>query len=141
MKYLFIFLFVFILQDQPLVAQDTYAIVAGTVTNDNAIITIGNIHINSEINGSVYNVFNNEIVSVENDFNNKLKVYPNPTSEILKITSEETLVGKQYIIRSMKGKVVKEAILEDNEINIQNLNNGMYIISIEDMFSMKFIKL
>lgn len=61
---------------------------------------------------------------------NKLKLYPNPTSDVLKIYNPENKNISYKVIDSF-GRVVKKGQLQ-KQINMHSLPKGMYIISIKD---------
>ncbi|MBQ6269828.1 MAG: Omp28-related outer membrane protein [Bacteroidetes bacterium] len=70
--------------------------------------------------------------------NTKLSIYPNPASNILHINNDN-LLGEEYKIYDMSGKLIINGINNTNEINIENLSIGTYSIKIKDsIFS--FIK-
>lgn len=62
--------------------------------------------------------------------NNKVCVYPNPASDIVNITGINEI--SSIIISDITGKIVKGSILNNskNNLNISNLNNGIYIYQI-----------
>ncbi|MBQ6082838.1 MAG: T9SS type A sorting domain-containing protein [Bacteroidales bacterium] len=71
--------------------------------------------------------------------NQQLAIYPNPANDVLNINnlSENQLV----IIYSINGEIIKEInVLGNAQINIGDLNPGMYIINVGDMFT-KFVKM
>jgi len=63
-----------------------------------------------------------------------ISVYPNPTNDVLQITSKKEL--KTVRLYNISGKMVGQFDLhgEKNEsINISNLTSGIYIINVEDL--------
>lgn len=73
-------------------------------------------------------------LSIENFSKNKLDVYPNPVKEAFVMRfPEKTSKGILYIFDT-KGAIVYSTTVEINspEINISQLNNGMYFISFFD---------
>lgn len=93
-------------------------------------------------------VTNNPTNSVnELSTKNKISIYPNPATTKLTITYETAI--KEIYIYDVLGKLVKQVNLENtntksNEIAIDELNKGVYIIQVVDVFnaklSSKFIK-
>ena len=69
----------------------------------------------------------------------ELTIYPNPAKDVLRINN---LTDNQLVtIYSINGAVVKKIIASgDTEIDISNLNAGIYIIGVGNEFS-KFIKM
>lgn len=71
--------------------------------------------------------------------NQHLAIYPNPATDVLKILN--TSENKSVTIYSIDGKVVKRIeVSEEAEINVSDLNSGLYIIGVGNEFS-KFIKM
>lgn len=76
---------------------------------------------------------------VEEVDNQQLTIYPNPANDVLKIinTSDNQIVT----IYSVDGKIIKKVnVSGEAEINISELQAGLYLISIGNEFS-KFIKI
>ncbi|MCS3533097.1 T9SS type A sorting domain-containing protein [Chryseobacterium sp. JUb7] len=74
------------------------------------------------------------------DFSNMFKLYPNPTTEYLKIAGNKETIG--YTIHNLEGRKVKSGIVNaDNKINVSELIKGTYVILINNKgWSTKFIK-
>ena len=80
----------------------------------------------------------NFLLDSEND---KFKIYPNPSHNILKLYNKST-IDKVEISDSL-GKVILTQTQNNNEINIENLSKGIYFISItsgDEKLNRKFIK-
>lgn len=84
---------------------------------------------------------------VEVTTKNKISIYPNPATSKLTVNSETAI--KEIYIYDVIGKLVKQLNLENtktkiNEIAIDELSEGIYIIQVVDVFdaklSSKFIK-
>lgn len=72
----------------------------------------------------------NPITSTKNILSIDVKVYPNPTKDFIKIELPEYTGNISFQIISMDGHVVREGVLSGtNNINVQNLNNGIYIMN------------
>ena len=73
------------------------------------------------------------------DFNfNKIKIYPNPTSEFIQISG--LTKTENYTVYNVVGtKISKGTISVDEKIDIQNLTNGIYFFKLEKV-NFKFIK-
>lgn len=73
----------------------------------------------------------------------KLKIYPNPVTELLQIqTPNNTILDKVSIV-DLTGKKVLEQIQNTSQVDVAHLANGMYIIEAfagKEKFSSKFIK-
>lgn len=90
--------------------------------------------------------FSNAALMGVNDIQNAtvgaelISVFPNPTTEILNIKTKDRV--KSVAVYDMSGKKV-EVKLNGNSIDVKNLENGAYMISIEtnkEIQSLKFIK-
>ncbi|MCB9246213.1 MAG: T9SS type A sorting domain-containing protein [Flavobacteriales bacterium] len=60
---------------------------------------------------------------------NEFKVYPNPTSTILKLHSS-FFGSRSYRVYSITGQQVLEGITQGDEIDVRSLNQGIYIVEI-----------
>jgi alpha-tubulin suppressor-like RCC1 family protein len=79
----------------------------------------------------------------ENVFAEILAVYPNPASSVLNIKGNNNMVFNKIIITDLYGKIVFEKKENINQINIENLASGLYIIqafSEEGRYQNKFVK-
>lgn len=78
--------------------------------------------------------------------NNKLIIYPNPTSNYLTIQNKENVINNfAYNIVNVSGRIIKSGLSKYNEqINIESLTNGNYIVQIKtengEILSKKLIK-
>lgn len=71
--------------------------------------------------------------------NSNLKLYPNPSSDFIKITGLTTI--KHYEIYNTLGQEIKKGIVSENKkIDIQNLTNGIYFLKFKRGDTLKFIK-
>lgn len=69
-----------------------------------------------------------------NDFiSDKFTVFPNPTKDILNISSEENLLFSNITINDLNGREIKSIgvnSLSNTQLNIADLASGMYLINI-----------
>lgn len=82
-------------------------------------------------------------LSLENSFVNDLVIYPNPTKDVLKISSTESLQDAIYTIFDINGRRILNSKLNQNTIDVSALNTGNYILRIvsgSSIKSQKFIK-
>lgn len=66
---------------------------------------------------------------------NPIQIYPNPASEQLSIyLSSASSDEFQVVLTDLSGREVKRAILQSakNEVELQNLENGLYLLQMED---------
>lgn len=90
---------------------------------------------------SIDNLSTNDV-----SFASKLKLYPNPATDVLNISNESNFSNANFTISDMTGRIVlkKSAISgSSTNINIASLSNGTYLIKIENegkSTTSKFIK-
>ncbi|MBQ6269317.1 MAG: T9SS type A sorting domain-containing protein, partial [Bacteroidetes bacterium] len=70
--------------------------------------------------------------------NTKLSIYPNPASNILHINNDN-LLGAEYEIYDISGKLIIKDINNTKTINIETLSTGSYSLKIKDSI-FNFIK-
>ena len=77
----------------------------------------------------------------DNNFNHSIYIYPNPASDFLKITSTDDIIDYKWItITDLNGKVLKSTYTQiDQPIEIRDLTNGIYILTIDHSRSFKFL--
>ncbi|AUP77457.1 T9SS type A sorting domain-containing protein [Flavivirga eckloniae] len=69
----------------------------------------------------------------------KIKVYPNPSTNFIRLSSETELKG--YAIYTMLGReVLKGTTVNKNKIDIKSLSKGIYLLKLENLEVIKFIK-
>ena len=62
---------------------------------------------------------------------NKLSVYPNPATDVLKITNTDNLANASFSIVDVLGKtVVQSKTLSNDSIDVSKLSSGFYILSV-----------
>lgn len=94
------------------------------------------------IPGFFYHFRNSPILSAPNNDLNNLALYPNPVSDQLFISSENTVI-ESISIYTLTGKKVAEVVNQTNSIDVSKLSNGMFFIVISSesgKFIKKFIK-
>ncbi len=77
---------------------------------------------------------------VENPLAQEISIYPNPASNFIIINSVEDIKGSIF---SVSGKLIKTISNTNNNIDISDLNKGVYIINIQSkgkIYTQKFIK-
>jgi photosystem II stability/assembly factor-like uncharacterized protein len=58
------------------------------------------------------------------------QIFPNPTNGILNI-SAENIADKKCFLIDLSGRLIKETKILNNQIDLRELQNGMYILNIE----------
>ena len=93
----------------------------------------------SGVYGALFS-FNCQTLSItENIITNKLIVFPNPSSDYIKISS--LIKASNYKIYNQLGTEITRGVISPNEkININHLANGLYFLKIEKTTAIKFIK-
>ena len=69
---------------------------------------------------------------------NEIIVFPNPTSSILYIDSQQDL--KQIEVFSITGKLIFASRKHIQEVNLSNLTSGVYLIKLQDVNGNSFVK-
>lgn len=80
-------------------------------------------------------------LSINDNFyaSNKFKLYPNPTTNFIKISGLENT--EEYTILNTLGQEVKKGSVSKNEkVYIENLTNGLYFLKFKNAQIIKFIK-
>ncbi|WP_339700525.1 T9SS type A sorting domain-containing protein [uncultured Marixanthomonas sp.] len=70
-----------------------------------------------------------------------LYAYPNPATTQLRLYTTDKLIGESYSIYNLMGqKVANGTVLENSIIPVDNLKSGLYLLSIANKNSLRFIK-
>jgi len=91
-------------------------------------------------NGTVYRLEISQVAGLH-DFSSSASLYPNPASSVINIQSEN-FTASEYSIYNILGKLVadgKTDTANDTQINIENLDKGIYFLKINNNY-LKFIK-
>ena len=75
--------------------------------------------------------------------NATITVFPNPTQDFLSIQTSSNSEIDKVIITDLSGKLTLEQNPKDNQINVQNLAKGMYVIQVfsgDKKYQAKFLK-
>lgn len=78
----------------------------------------------------------------EQTINNKISIYPNPTSNVLTIKNIDSKI-ESISIFDLTGKIIETVVYNTNTIDVRNLVNGIYFIQINTangLYNTKFIK-
>jgi hypothetical protein len=106
-------------------------------TDDNTVIKIGGSFADSDLTEMAIAA----IVGVEDNLINNVKIFPNPTNDILNINLINVSNKFTYSFTNLLGQVVKKGNLLDfaNSIDVSNLNQGIYFVKIREESTQKFI--
>jgi len=72
------------------------------------------------------------ILTVPTDQPKSVAIYPNPSSDFLLFSTEKH--SQHYQIMELNGKVISTGTITNDPVDIRQLANGMYIVSIRDNF-------
>ncbi|MEJ5287425.1 MAG: hypothetical protein CH6_1725 [Candidatus Kapaibacterium sp.] len=71
-------------------------------------------------------------LNVENNQERDLIVFPNPTTDFVRIISMQNLANEKGKIYNTLGKLIEEVNLANNQIDLSLLPSGFYILKIKD---------
>jgi len=80
---------------------------------------------------------------IDNSSLGNIEIYPNPASDILQIRNLTDVGSTKIQIVNMHGSTISEQTLKDPNIDISNLNSGVYILKVsskENSLIKRFIK-
>lgn len=83
-----------------------------------------------EINSSLLITEGMTTLSVENEIEASLLVYPNPAINELFIDSPESIRGNRFEIFDVQGKSAQSGVLNSNTVDVSTLGTGNYIFQI-----------
>ncbi|MCO6148495.1 T9SS type A sorting domain-containing protein [Flavobacterium sp. NRK1] len=92
-------------------------------------------------NGTVYRLEISQVAGLHDFSSSTVSLYPNPASSVINIQSEN-FTASEYSIYNILGKLVadgKTDTANDTQINIENLDKGIYFLKINNNY-LKFIK-
>lgn len=70
---------------------------------------------------------------------NNVALFPNPATDVLNISNLKE--ATPYVIYSIEGKKILTGTLNSKQkISLANLSKGIYMLKIENMEAMKFVK-
>src|SRR5574343_569246 len=121
----------------------------GTATSITQVVIIwpsGTVDVinNPSANQSLTVIEGSSPLSLVDNGDASIILYPNPAADMLSISNIESLVVKKVSIISTLGKVIKNVSLNNNSFSIADLAEGLYILTIETedgkKYSESFIK-
>ena len=92
-------------------------------------------------NGTVYRWTPAALVNLEDFTAASVKLYPNPASSVLNLKSDN-LAASEYAIYNVTGALVAQSKIDnanDIQINVEGLEEGLYLVKINNQY-LKFIK-
>ena len=85
---------------------------------------------NPDINTHIIIEEASNTLSIEDTLVDNLILYPNPTRDFLNLNFNNLLYNGNYTITDLGGKIILNAQLNNNRIDVSNLNNGVYFLSV-----------
>jgi uncharacterized delta-60 repeat protein len=114
------------------------------IQNDGKIIIGGSFYTYKDTNESslLIKLFGNSVLETEEFDTDSIKLYPNPTLNILNIKTDNNLINQPYTIIDGIGRVVLKGELNEVEstINVEHLSKGIYYLKVSGNSASKFIK-
>ena len=111
---------------------------------DDPSATNGNIAYNHDITTLVGSIQECEDLNVSNNqLNLEINIYPNPVKNILQVENNANIVINNIEIFTLLGKQVKKETTNFSQLNLSNINQGIYFIKIntdKGMLTKKIIK-
>lgn len=137
-------LFLLISYSSSMFAQKVVATAGSTLGNTHGSIsyTIGEsvAHTLAKGDKTLTQGFHQSIISISminelKDLGFSISIYPNPTSDILKIKiGKENLSGMHYLLFDLGGRLMSQKNLESSEtsVPVQYLRSGIYLLKVQD---------
>ena len=73
---------------------------------------------------------NNCVLALNSFYYSKLSIFPNPTSNLLSINNPTNQIVNKIAISNANGQIVSENDFIKDKMDVSNLPNGLYIITI-----------
>lgn len=95
--------------------------------------------VNGTSYGNLSTIDTSTLSNIKIDLKARIKTYPNPSTSYISLSG--LMETKNYIIYNMTGKeLMRGSISYNNKIDVRFLNNGLYLLKLEDFEIIKFIK-
>lgn len=73
--------------------------------------------------------YNGTVGIIENAIDKQVNIFPNPSSNYIKIESINDL--RSVTLYSCLGNIIKMEMLNDNMLDVSKLNNGIYFLKLD----------
>jgi hypothetical protein len=104
----------------------------GSLFSNHSVETLNNIGGDSDFFIAQYGTGNCSETASSEDFNKiKLNIHPNPTSGLVNISYKHEL--STYKVYDLQGKVLQSGRLKQQQINLSQLQAGLYLLSLTDI--------
>lgn len=74
------------------------------------------------------------------DRETQFRIYPNPARSSFRMVSNQNLIGANYRISNVQGKIVRSGKYTGESINVGDLSRGFYIVHISDLSAKLIIR-
>lgn len=89
--------------------------------------------------GNTSSVDTSTLSNIKIDLKARIKTYPNPSTNFISLSG--IAESKNYVIYNMQGKEMSRGtISNENKIDVRFLANGLYLLKLENLEMVKFIK-
>ena len=77
---------------------------------------------------------------MSNQNQNKIKIYPNPTQNVINVAVDNALIGSNYVIFDNIGKVILNGLIytESTAIDLGSFSNGLYLLRVGENYKNSF---
>jgi hypothetical protein len=121
------------------VTADTSVITTGDTYSSNLPVTVNAFQMTNHFNGDGYVVkfgMSEELIStnvISLNENNEIKVFPNPSSDFVTISSTDKTISRIEIL-DVSGRLIKNIAANSFEVkvDVSDLSNGIYFLRVED---------
>ncbi len=116
------------------------SVLSSSEANNDVVYTLGDIHIDDTsgvLAAHSFRLFYEESVSVDATLVTNVKVYPNPADNYLTVTSDKVI--KTVKIIDVQGREILSSYRGEN-IDLSNIDAGIYIIIVNDRHTFKITK-
>lgn len=87
--------------------------------------------------GEIWSFTVEDVSNINNCVARKIKVFPVPANDKLLVLGVKGCVA--YSIYNMLGTIINIGVLENNQLDIENLNSGIYILKFDGVAPLKFV--
>jgi uncharacterized surface protein with fasciclin (FAS1) repeats len=108
----------------------------GVMVN-NANVTLADLEADNGVVHVLDAVLVPSLANISTVSNVELMAYPNPATDLIQIIG---LDGGSFELVDMKGTVVKNGNLVNNEIQLSDLNNGSYLLRLQDQNTVQTVR-
>ncbi|WP_338732339.1 FG-GAP-like repeat-containing protein [Mangrovimonas cancribranchiae] len=119
----------------------------GTETSINNVTIYwpsGTVDVFTDVDINALNVFvEGNSLSIEDETLTDLNIYPNPVENTIYFETKGDVINKIATVFDINGKIVQNERLEQNQLDVSNLSNGLYILRLEKngkTITRKFVK-